>query len=185
MDFFRDNKKEFIKLGISIVIVLSILFVINKCLVSLIKVNGDSMKPALNDKDIILIDKTVKEDEYERFDIIAFKYVYDNKDVYLKRIIGLPNETIEIINNVIYIDGERLNEFYGAFSDASESPDIISYLSDYPKTKLGKDEYFVIGDNRYVSDDSRNFGPVRKDLILGRAVFRIWDFNSFGSLKYQ
>lgn len=185
MDFFRENKKEFIKLAIYIIIVLGLIFFINHFFVSLIKVKGHSMDPVLRTDDIIMIDKTVEEEEYERFDIVAFKYVYDNKDIYLKRIIGLPNETIEIIDNEIYIDGEKLNEFYGAFSNPNDSPDIVSYLSDYPATKLGVDEYFVIGDNRYVSDDSRNFGPITGDLIIGRAFFRIWDFNGIGSLKYQ
>ncbi len=143
------------------------------------------MNPALCDKDIIIVDKTVKDEEYERFDIVAFEYMYDNSDIYVKRIIGLPNETIEIINNVIYINGEKLTEFYGVFSEIENSPDITNYFSDYPKTTLGVDEYFVIGDNRYVSDDSRNFGPITGDSILGKAIYRIWDFNSIGSLKYQ
>jgi len=185
MNLIRQNKKELIKLGIYIIIVLSIIFIVNKFFFSLIKVNGASMEPALRDKDLIIVDKTVKEEEYQRFDIVAFEYLYNNKDIYLKRIIGLPNETIEIIDNVIYINDERLDEFYGAFSDADDSPNLVGYLSDYPKTTLGVDEYFVIGDNRYVSDDSRNFGPITGDLLVGKAVFRIWSFDGVGSLKYQ
>ena len=185
MDFFRENKKELIKLLCYIIIVLGVIFVINKFFFSLVRVNGDSMDPALQDKDIIIVDKTVKSEEIERFDILAFKYVYDNKDIYLKRVIGMPNETIEIIDNEIYIDGEKLTEFYGAFSDPNDSPDIVGYFGDYPRTTLGVDEYFLIGDNRYVSDDSRNFGPVTEDLIVGKATFRIWNFNGIGSLEYQ
>lgn len=185
MNFIRQNKKELIKLNIYIFIVLVFLFIVNKYFFSLVRVNGQSMNPALRDKDIIIVDKQIEEDEYERFDIIAFKYLYNNKDIYLKRIIGLPNETIEIINNEIFINGEKLEEFYGAFSNADDSPNLVDYLSDYPKTKLGVDQYFVIGDNRYVSDDSRNFGPITGDLIVGRAMFRIWSFDGVGSLKYQ
>lgn len=161
------------------------IFIIQTYFFAFVKVSGDSMNPALNDGNIVIVDKTIEENEYERFDIVAFEYMYDNSDIYIKRIIGLPNETIEIIDNVIYIDGEKLSEYYGAFSDIESSPDIASYFSDYPKTKLGVDEYFVIGDNRYVSDDSRNFGAITADSILGKAIFRIWDFNSIGSLKYQ
>lgn len=185
MDFFQNNKKEIIKLCIAIAIVLLIVFIVNKYFFSLARIEGDSMDPALRDKDIIIIDKTIESEEYERFDIVAFEYMYNNKDVYVKRVIGLPNETIEIIDNVIYIDGERLSEFYGAFSDIESSPDIAGYLSDYPKTTLGPFQYFVIGDNRYVSDDSRNFGAISSESIIGKAVFRIWSFDAIGSLKYQ
>lgn len=185
MDFFRENKKEIIKLLCYIAIVLAVIFVINKFFFSIVRVNGSSMEPALQDNDIIIVDKTIETDELERFDIVAFKYVYDNKDIYLKRVIGMPGETIEIIDNRIYIDGEELVEFYGAFSDLNNSPDMVVYYGDYPETRLGADEYFVIGDNRYVSDDSRNFGPVTKDLIVGKATFRIWNINGIGSLEYQ
>lgn len=185
MDFFNKNKKELIKLGIYIVIVLLIILIINKFLFSLVRVSGDSMNPALADRDVIVVDKTMDKEDFERFDIVAFKYMYDNKDMYLKRIIGLPGEIIEIIDNKIYIDGEVLTEFYGAFNDGESIYDVTVNFSNYPKTKLDVDEYFVLGDNRYVSDDSRNFGPITGDLIVGKAVFRIWDFNGIGSLKYQ
>ncbi len=185
MNFLTENKKELVKLLCYIIIVLIIIFVINKFFFSIVRVNGESMAPALQDKDIIIVDKTFKAKELERFDIVAFKYVYDNKDIYLKRIIGMPGETIEIIDNKIYIDGEALTEFYGAFSNSSNNPDIAGYFTDYPLTTLGTDEYFVIGDNRYVSDDSRNFGPVTEELLVGRATFRIWNFNGIGSLEYQ
>ena len=185
MDLIRQNKKELIKLGIYIIIVLAVIFIVNRFFFSLVKVNGASMNPALRSNDLIIVDKTIKEEEYHRFDIVAFKYIYNNKDIYLKRIIGLPNETIEIIDNQIYINDEKLEEFYGAFSNADDSPDIVGYLSDYPKTTLGVDEYFVIGDNRYVSDDSRNFGPITGDLLVGKAVFRVWSFDGVGSLKNQ
>jgi len=185
MDFLEENKKEIIKLIVYIGIVLCIIFIINKFFFSLVRVNGASMDPALGDNDIIIVDKTVKEEKYERFDIVAFKYVYDNKDIYLKRIIAMPNETVEIKDNVIYINGEELEEYYGVFSEIGDSPDIAHFLDDYPETKLGVDEYFVIGDNRYVSDDSRSFGPVTADLMVGRAVFRLWGWNKIGSLKYQ
>lgn len=185
MNFLEENKKEIVKLIVYICIVLLIIFFINKFFFSLVRVNGESMDPALRDKDIIIVDKTIEEEEYSRFDIVAFKYVYDNRDIYLKRIIAMPNETIEIVDNIIYVNGEQLDEYYGVFSEVCDSPDIVGYFGDYPETTLGVDEYFVIGDNRYVSDDSRNFGPVTADLMVGKAVFRLWDWNGIGSLKYQ
>ncbi len=185
MDIIQNNKKELIKLGITIVVVLALIFLVNKFFFSLARIDGVSMEPALRDKDIVIVDKTIKAEEYERFDIVAFEYMYNNKDVYVKRVIGLPNETIKIEDNVIYINGERLEEYYGAFSNIEDSPDIAAHLSDYPETKLGPYQYFVIGDNRYVSDDSRNFGPIASDSILGKAIFRIWSFDGIGSLKYQ
>lgn len=185
MNFFNKNKKELIKLGIYIVVVLVVILIINKFFFSLVRVSGESMNPALSDKDVIVIDKTMDEEDWKRFDIVAFKYMYDKNDMYLKRIIGLPGETIEIIENTIYIDGKELTEFYGAFSDGDSVSDVAAHFSNYPKTKLGIDEYFVIGDNRYVSDDSRNFGPITGDLMVGKAIFRIWNFNGIGSLKNQ
>lgn len=182
----KENKKEIIKLFIYIAIVLAVIFVVNKFFFSLIKVSGESMNPSLRNNDIIIVDKgAYRDEEVNRFDIIAFKYMYNNKDIYLKRVIGLPGETVEIRHNEIYINDEKLNEYYGYFSDIDDSPDLKNYLSDYPKIVLGNDEYFVIGDNRYVSDDSRSFGAVKRELIIGKAVFRIWDFNGIGSLKYQ
>lgn len=150
-------------------------------------INGDSMKPALSDGDIIIIDKiTYKLEDIKRFDIVAFKYKYDHSQMYIKRVIGMPGETIYMEDNKIYIlnketgQYEQLKEYYGYYRGENKYPDCE------PVT-LGEDEYFVLGDNRNDSEDSRSsgVGAVKRELIIGRAFFRILPFNGIGSLKYQ
>lgn len=150
-------------------------------------INGDSMKPALSGGDIIIIDKiTYKLKDIERFDIVAFKYKYDHSQMYIKRVIGMPGETIYMEDNKIYIlnketgQYEQLKEYYGYYKGENKYPDCE------PVT-LGEDEYFVLGDNRNDSEDSRSsgVGAVKRELIIGKALFRILPFNGIGSLKYQ
>ena len=149
-------------------------------------INGNSMRPSLSDGDIVFIHKAAyKNENPKRFDLVAFKYRYDYSQKYIKRIIGLPGESLYIADNVIYIkyEGEEdykpIKEYYGLYDCKPQFTDI------YPVT-LGDDEYFVLGDNRYDSDDSRNtVGLVKKKTIIGKAVFRLFPFKGIGSLKYQ
>lgn len=145
-------------------------------------VNGNSMEPMLSNGDAIILDKiTYRIHDPKRFDIIAFPYQYGNHKNYIKRIIGLPGETVMIDENgIIYINGEILSESYGR--EVIQSPGIAKN-----SITLGKDEYFVLGDNRNDSQDSRDpsVGPVKRDIIIGRAWLRLWPFHSFGVLKHQ
>ena len=149
-------------------------------------INGNSMNPALENNDIVIIDKRAYKDKGpERFDLIAFKYRYDYSQKYIKRVIGLPGETIYISNNIIYIKENnneeyiQLKEYYGLFEGNPQ-------FTDCNPITLGEDEYFVLGDNRYDSDDSRSsVGIVKKKTIIGKAVFRLLPFKGIGSLKYQ
>ena len=106
----------------------------------------------------------------ERFDIVVFPVVRDGKEeYYIKRVIGLPGETVQIIDGYVYINGEKLDENYGAevMNDAGRAAEPIT---------LGDDEYFVLGDNRNRSDDSRyeNVENLKREKIVGRAWVRIW-----------
>ena len=94
----------------------------------------------------------------------------------------MPGDKIEIKDNIIYINDEKLDEYYGYYDYKSENK-----YSDVKAVSLAYDEYFVIGDNRNVSEDSRNdeIGVIKQDTITGIAVFRIWPFNSIGSLENQ
>ena len=144
-------------------------------------VNGDSMNATLEDGDNLIVDKiSYRFKEPERYDIIVFPYQYQEKTYYIKRIIGLPGETVEIEDGVIYIDGEVLEENYG--KEVMRSAGIAS-----EPIELGEDEYFVLGDNRNNSSDSRDpsVGNIKKEDIVGRAFIRIWPFHKFGILKHQ
>ena len=133
------------------------------------EVNGSSMEPTLSNNDNLIVDKiSYRFKDPQRFDIIVFPFQYDENVYYIKRIIGLPGETVQIgTDGTIYIDGQVL--------DAGE-----------PIT-LGEDEYFVLGDNRNNSSDSRepSVGNIHRDQIIGKAWVRIWPFHKFGVLKHQ
>lgn len=128
-----------------------------------------SMSPTLNPKDIVLIDAMVKESEYNRGDIVAFDspLAEENGTIYVKRMIGLPSEEIEIRNHKIYINGEPLYEEYLA-----EVP-----YYDYPKTKIPEGHYFMLGDNRNLSYDSSSYGFVPKENLKGKVIYRIFPFD--------
>lgn len=153
-------------------------------------VKGASMEPTLIGKDEydpdkvydnLIVDKiTYRFNDPKRFDIIVFPYRYSDEK-YIKRIIGLPGETVQIdTDGNIYIDGNVLKEGYGR--EVIQSPG----RAIEPIT-LGDDEYFVLGDNRNNSSDSRatDVGNIRRSEIIGRAWLRIWPLNRFGFLKHQ
>ena len=140
------------------------------------------MEPALSDGDNLIVDKiSYRFHDPERFDIIIFPYQWEPNTYYIKRIIGLPGETIQIDDEGnIYIDGEMLRENYGL--ERIQNPG----LAREPVT-LGEDEYFVLGDNRNNSTDSRfaEVGVIHRDDIVGRAWVRIYPFDSIGVIRHQ
>ncbi len=145
------------------------------------KVIGSSMYPTLVDGDNLIVDKiSYRLHEPKRFDIIVFPSPDEPGRNYIKRIIGLPGESVQIIDSVIYINGEVLEENYG--SEPTSYAGVAENL-----IHLGEDEYFVLGDNRGISKDSRYdvVGNIHKDHIIGRAWMRIWPLNKFGFLKHQ
>lgn len=124
-----------------------------------VKVQGTAMAPALNDGDRIIIDR--RPDKLERGDIVIFLYPDDPVKSYLKRIVGLPNETVEIREGKVLINGQLLHEPY-------VDPELdLSQRSSAP-IKLAADSYYVLGDNRDNSSDSRIWGPLRRNFIYGK-----------------
>ena len=146
------------------------------------EVSGHSMENTLSDRDNLIVDKiTYRFRDPKRYDIIVFPYKYKENTFYIKRIIGLPGETVQITEEGdILIDGEVLEESYG--KEVMKSPGIAA-----DPILLGEDEYFVLGDNRNASADSRDpsVGIISGEDIVGRAWLRIWPLNKFGILKHQ
>ena len=148
------------------------------------EVDGSSMEPTLTNGDNLIVDKlSYRFRDPQRFDIIVFPYKHKEKTYYIKRIIGLPGETVQIDEKGdIYINGEILSESYGREIIKSENIGLAA-----EPIVLGEDEYFVMGDNRNNSTDSRypQVGNIKREDIIGRAWVRIWPFSSFGILKHQ
>lgn len=148
------------------------------------QVDGGSMEPTLYNGDNLIVDKiSYRFRDPERFDIIVFPFKYKDKTYYIKRIIGLPGETVQIdLQGNIYINGELLAEGYGR---EVIKPDKIGIAME--PVVLGEDEYFVLGDNRNNSSDSRveAVGNIKREDIIGRAWLRIWPFERVGILKHQ
>lgn len=145
------------------------------------RVDGQSMETTLYNNDNLIVDKiSYRFRDPKRFEIIVFPYQYRENTYYIKRIIGLPGETVQVIDGYVYIDGEQLDEHYG--NELMESPGI----AEDPIT-LGEDEYFVLGDNRNHSSDSRDatVGVLHRKDLLGRAWIRIWPLNKFGAIKHE
>ena len=145
------------------------------------RVQGDSMYDTLRDGDNLIVDKiSYRFTSPKRYDIIVFPFQYQEDTYYIKRIIGLPGETVQIVDGMVYINGSPLNEHYG--NEVIEDPGSAAE----PIT-LGDDEYFVLGDNRNNSQDSRasNVGLIHRDELLGRAWVRIWPLDQFGVIKHE
>ena len=146
------------------------------------QVLGSSMEPKLSSEDNLIVDKiTYRFHDPERYDIIVFPYRYEKNTFYIKRIIGLPGETVKIDEEGnILIDGEVLQENYG--KEVIKSPGRA-----YEEIQLADDEYFVMGDNRNNSTDSRDpsVGNITREEIIGRAWLRIWPLDKFGLIKHR
>ena len=145
------------------------------------EVIGSSMETTLSDKDQLIVDKmTYRFRDPKRYDIVVFPYQYQDNTYYIKRIIGLPGETVQILSGMVYIDGMRLDEHYG--NELMENPGI----AEEPLT-LGEDEYFVLGDNRNNSSDSRasDVGLIHRKDLIGRAWIRVWPLSQIGVIYHE
>lgn len=157
--------KKILKDLIPYIVILVVVVLIRTFIVTPIIVDGDSMSPTLTDGEMMLLNKL---GSIERNDIV----VINNEEGYIiKRVIALPGESIECRDGVIYINDEKYDDNFASKTD------------DFVKQFLNDDEYFVMGDNRLVSMDSRIFGAVTKEEILGTTNFVIYPFNKFGKIK--
>lgn len=148
------------------------------------EVDGASMEPTLADGDHLMVDKlSYRFHEPERFDIVVFPFQQEENTYYIKRIIGMPGETIQIDEKGnIYIDGKILEESYGREIIRADRRGLAA-----EPVKLEEDEYFVMGDNRNNSSDSRvkAVGNVKRKDVIGKAWLRIWPLSRFSVLKHQ
>ena len=184
-DYIEEEKpdvmRELLGMLVYVGIVLAVTFLIITFVGQRTHVSGESMENTLDDGDQLIVDKvTYRFRAPERYDIIVFPFRYKDNTYYIKRIIGLPGETVQIVDGEIYINGEVLQESYGreVMQDAGLAAEPIT---------LGDDEYFVLGDNRNYSSDSRDprVALIHRKEIVGRAWLRIWPLSSFGILKHQ
>ena len=166
-DTESENKfYKFIKEYVPYVVLLILILLFKHYLYSPVYVNGESMMSTLHDGDVMILDIIGSRNaNFKRFDIVV---VDNGKELIIKRVIGLPGEKVEYLHNQLYINGEEVEDPYG--NGTTEDFDVI----------VRKGEYFVLGDNRQNSMDSRYFGAFPKEKILGKTRFVIFPFGRLG-----
>jgi signal peptidase I len=141
-----------------------------------VKVEGTSMMPTLQDQERVFINKFVyKLEPIERGDVIVFRYPRDPAKSYIKRVVALAGDRVRIEDGSVFVNDHRLREPY--------VPDVYEDGRSYPETVVPPHAYFVLGDHRNLSNDSRDFGPVDEDFIYGKAVFGYWPVAKLGTLR--
>jgi len=162
--------KDFISFIKTFILALAIVIPIRYFLFQPFVVNGASMEPNFKAGEYLLVDEiSYKFRTPHRGEVVVFKYPKDPSYYYIKRVIGLPGETIEIQNNQV-----KIYNYENPEGMVLKEPYIQGETKDNLKMVLGKDEYFLMGDNREFSSDSRTFGPVEKKYIIGKAWIGIY-----------
>ena len=138
-----------------------------------VKVEGGSMEPGLEDQERIFINKLAyRLEAIERGDVIVFRYPRDTHKNFIKRVIGLPGDRVRVSEGHVYLNGHPLREPY--------VPEEYLDSRSYPEIRVPAESYFVLGDHRSMSNDSREFGPVPRSYIYGKAVFGYWPMEKVG-----
>ena len=141
-----------------------------------VRVEGTSMLPMLKDQDRLFINKMVyRVEDVHRGDVVVFLYPRDHTKSYIKRVIALPGDDLRIDHGTVYVNGKRVVERYvpPRFADERSQPEMV----------IPPHEYFVMGDHRSISSDSRDFGPVDRSLIYGKAAFVYWPVDQAGVVR--
>ncbi len=175
---------ESVKLLRDIILIVAVLVLLGVFIAQPVVVEGTSMLPQLHDGERLLVDKLVyykfKSFDFghiERGDVIVFWYPRDPDKSYVKRVIGLPGESVEVRSGVVFVNGQELNEPY-------LDPERNQTLPSFPLRKVEDHYYFVMGDNRDNSSDSRYWGTVPEKYIYGKAFFRYWKPSNIGFIKH-
>lgn len=159
--------KNVVKEILSYVVVIIIALLIKEFVFTLIIVNGNSMNDTLKDNDIMILNKfSYHFNEIERFDIVVAK---DSDGYLIKRVIGLPGDIISYKDDILYINGKKVEDKYAK-----------GETYEFGSVKVAEDEYFLMGDNRETSLDSRKLGTFKRDEILGKTNYTLYPFNRFG-----
>ncbi len=141
-----------------------------------VKVEGTSMAPQLHDQDRLFINKFAYNfEKIGRDDVVVFYYPRDLQKSYIKRVIGLPGDTVRIVDGEVYVNGKAIDEPY--------VPERYRDVRSMEEFKVPPAEYFVMGDHRSISSDSRDFGPVERKLIYGKAAFVYWPREEMGVVR--
>lgn len=165
----KENKgKKFIKALVPYIVIVVVVVLIRTFIITPGIVNGESMESTLFNGDFVLVNKIGLWFGIDRFDIVVVKL--DN-DTIIKRVIGLPGDTVKYADNVLYINGERV-----------QTPIEFEATDDFTLT-ANKNEYIVLGDNRNVSKDSRLIGPVSRKQIKGKVNLVLYPFDDFGFIE--
>lgn len=172
----KDNIIKFLKDMFPYVLIIILVVLIRTFIVTPAQVDGSSMKPTLNDNNLVILNKLdYRLNDIKRFDVV----VVDIKtEKIIKRVIGLPGDTVSYKNKTLYINGKKVEENFTHTNDTRDFK-----LGDIGYQKIPGDKYFVVGDNRNNSMDSRIIGLVDKDQILGSVSFRFFPFNKIGKVK--
>ena len=181
-------KKEIIEWIAAIAVALALIFLIGKFIAKPYTIKGDSMDPTLKDSQRVMVNIIgYKIGGVKEGNVIVFHA--NKKDDYVKRVIGTPGDSVQYKNDTLYINGKKQKEPYLNYNEKRKQPEYITgtfkvkdLANANSKTNvIPKDKYLVLGDNREVSKDSRSFGLIDKDQIVGKVSFRFWPFNEFKS----
>lgn len=171
----KERIKKIVKDVYPYVIVVIVVVLIRSFIITPAVVDGESMEPTLSDNNVIILNKLdYKLNEIERFDVVVVNW---NGEKLVKRIIGLPGEHVEYKNNELYIDGFKTDENFNHGETKDFKLETIGYLT------IPGDKYFVVGDNRENSTDSRYIGLIDKENILGSVDLRIFPLNKISKVK--
>lgn len=168
--------KKIKEISIYLLIIVMVIL-IRTFIITPVRVNGTSMNPTLKNGEIMILNKIkYNKNDIKRFDIVVVKM---EKELLIKRVIGLPNEEVKYVDNKLYINGEYIKESF--LNDDVYTTNFS--LDDFKLKKIPENCYFVMGDNREVSLDSRTFGCFSKDKILGSANLVLFPFTKLGYKK--
>lgn len=175
--FVEKKKNEWLSLLLTVVITVVVVLIVRQFLFAPVVVSGPSMEPTFDDGNRVFISKTSKP---KHFDLVVF-HAPNSKDDYIKRIIGLPGDVIEMENDELRINGEKFEEPY--LEENKTKIPTENMLTENFKVEVPEGQYFVMGDNRRQSTDSRSIGPIHGDSIVGIVKFQFYPFSGIGIPK--